>query len=251
MTIKPIQTRYRSHRFRSRLEARWAVFFDRAGIAWQYEPQGFTVDGCPYLPDFLLTDCGTWVEVKGAEDELDHDLMLAAAQRLPEKGCRQDRGPRLLILGPIPDSPEHGDLGWIGIDAVTFWRGEIRDGDHSFACTIRRGDWRCECGFRLERDGNIGPADVCEHLLAFGRQSTSANAAETVFLDQWWGFGHYQEHKCLRVLRDTSRCTPVSGGDADWLTPAADDYADHDTRVAAAYVAGRSARFEHGEAGAA
>ena len=26
---------------RSRLEARWAVFFDTAGIAWQYEPEGF------------------------------------------------------------------------------------------------------------------------------------------------------------------------------------------------------------------
>jgi hypothetical protein len=29
------------YRFRSRLEARWAVFFDVAGIPWQYEPEGF------------------------------------------------------------------------------------------------------------------------------------------------------------------------------------------------------------------
>jgi hypothetical protein len=39
--IKPIETRYRGYRFRSRLEARWAVFFDVAGIAWRYEPEGF------------------------------------------------------------------------------------------------------------------------------------------------------------------------------------------------------------------
>lgn len=39
--IKPIETLYRGYRFRSRLEARWAVFFDVAGIAWQYEPEGF------------------------------------------------------------------------------------------------------------------------------------------------------------------------------------------------------------------
>jgi hypothetical protein len=39
--IKPIETRYRGYKFRSRSEARWAVFFDVAGIAWQYEPEGF------------------------------------------------------------------------------------------------------------------------------------------------------------------------------------------------------------------
>lgn len=35
--IKPIQTRYKGYHFRSRLEARWAVFFDALGIAWKYE----------------------------------------------------------------------------------------------------------------------------------------------------------------------------------------------------------------------
>jgi hypothetical protein len=31
--LRPIETRYRGFRFRSRLEARWAVFFDAAGAA--------------------------------------------------------------------------------------------------------------------------------------------------------------------------------------------------------------------------
>jgi hypothetical protein len=39
--ILPIETLYRGYRFRSRLEARWAVFFDVAGIPWQYEVEGF------------------------------------------------------------------------------------------------------------------------------------------------------------------------------------------------------------------
>ena len=30
--IKAIETYYKGYRFRSRLEARWAVFFDAAGI---------------------------------------------------------------------------------------------------------------------------------------------------------------------------------------------------------------------------
>lgn len=32
MDIKPIETHYNGYRFRSRLEARWAVFFDALGI---------------------------------------------------------------------------------------------------------------------------------------------------------------------------------------------------------------------------
>ncbi len=38
--MKAIETVYRGYRFRSRLEARWAVFFDEAGIDWRYEHEG-------------------------------------------------------------------------------------------------------------------------------------------------------------------------------------------------------------------
>ena len=39
--IKAIETVYNGYRFRSRLEARWAVFFEAAGIEYEYEPEGF------------------------------------------------------------------------------------------------------------------------------------------------------------------------------------------------------------------
>ena len=65
-SIKPIETVYNGYRFRSRLEARWAVFFDTLGIRYEYEPEGFVLsDGTKYLPDFWLTDLHVWVEVKG------------------------------------------------------------------------------------------------------------------------------------------------------------------------------------------
>lgn len=64
--IKPIETRYKGYRFRSRLEARWAVFFDTLGIAWEYEREGFNLDGVCYLPDFWLPQVEMWAEVKGA-----------------------------------------------------------------------------------------------------------------------------------------------------------------------------------------
>lgn len=63
--VKPIPTWYQGVCFRSRLEARWAVFFDHLGIRWLYEPQGFDIDGRAYLPDFALLLWKTlWAEVK-------------------------------------------------------------------------------------------------------------------------------------------------------------------------------------------
>jgi hypothetical protein len=71
--IKVIETSYRGCRFRSRLEARWAVFFDALGWDWQYEKEGYVLgwdkdDRLPWLPDFeVITPYSQhlYVEVKG------------------------------------------------------------------------------------------------------------------------------------------------------------------------------------------
>ena len=39
--IKSIETYYKGYLCRSRTEARWMVAFDRAGIEYEYEPEGF------------------------------------------------------------------------------------------------------------------------------------------------------------------------------------------------------------------
>lgn len=64
--MKAIETHYKGYRFRSRLEARWAVFFTSIGVRWEYEPQGYELaDGSRYLPDFWIeADYGLFVEVK-------------------------------------------------------------------------------------------------------------------------------------------------------------------------------------------
>lgn len=65
MNLKPIETVYKGYRFRSRLEARWAVFFSSLGIDWSYEPEGFDLDDAGrYLPDFWLPRENIWIEVK-------------------------------------------------------------------------------------------------------------------------------------------------------------------------------------------
>lgn len=65
MHPKAIETHYNGYRFRSRLEARWAVFFDSYGVEYEYELEGFELGGgLRYLPDFYLPDLGVFVEVK-------------------------------------------------------------------------------------------------------------------------------------------------------------------------------------------
>ena len=64
MTIKAIETEYNGYKFRSRLEARWAVFFDNARIKYDYEPEGFELSCGKYLPDFFLPDFDVYVEIK-------------------------------------------------------------------------------------------------------------------------------------------------------------------------------------------
>lgn len=77
MQHRAIETRYKGYRFRSRLEARWAVFFDTLGLKWEYEPEGFELPSGRYLPDFHLAQQGSylpgrhtygpWVEIKAAK----------------------------------------------------------------------------------------------------------------------------------------------------------------------------------------
>jgi hypothetical protein len=83
MEIKPIETQYKGYRFRSRLEARWAVFFDALDQKWEYEKEGYTLDGgIKYLPDFWLplhpgVDIGHFLEIKPIEpNEVEREKLL-------------------------------------------------------------------------------------------------------------------------------------------------------------------------------
>ena len=74
--IKAIETRYKGHRFRSRLEARWAVFFDSLSMPYEYEKEGFVLPSGNYLPDFYLPDDRLWVEIKGQRPR-EKELLIA------------------------------------------------------------------------------------------------------------------------------------------------------------------------------
>lgn len=102
--IQAIETQYRGYRFRSRIEARWAVFFDALSIRWEYEKEGFECgEAGRYLPDFYLPDVnlrttgggpGLWVEVKGGEvSDRDEKKINALVKGL--------RIPLALLCGPV------------------------------------------------------------------------------------------------------------------------------------------------------
>lgn len=63
--FQAIQTHYDGYHFRSRLEARWAVFFNALDIEYHYEPEGYVLNGEPYLPDFWLPGQKCFIEIKG------------------------------------------------------------------------------------------------------------------------------------------------------------------------------------------
>lgn len=103
---KAIPTRYKKYKFRSRTEARWAVFLDALQCEWIYEPEGFELESGLYLPDFWVTNLnikgtssrpvadGFFIEIKPAGFD-QHTLIL----------CRQladaTRKPTFLLAGNV------------------------------------------------------------------------------------------------------------------------------------------------------
>lgn len=227
MNIKAIETRYAGCRFRSRLEARWAVFFDHLGIRWEYEPQGYVVGNrvrhgrpVPYLPDFWLPRIhdgvrtgghGIWVEVKGILSPREADIVFGATW--DETGLPADpagtplddnadnrvagnlqgnrNGPRVLLLGEIP-APGTGHLHHIT------WH-------HKGTVGLGHAEWAPGGSITVDYD-------VADFFVDDGEQDGPAY--------------------CLPAA--------VQACSAGWPPH---------PLVARAYVAARSARFEHGERG--
>jgi hypothetical protein len=63
--IRALPTEYNGITYRSRLEARWSVFFDALNVGQCYEEEGYELpNGQFYLPDFFIPKWNTYLEVK-------------------------------------------------------------------------------------------------------------------------------------------------------------------------------------------
>lgn len=76
--LRAIQTEYGGYRFRSRTEARWAIFLDTLGVPYEYEKEAYHFGpGGQYLPDFWLPEQKCFVEIKGTAPTF-HERRLCA-----------------------------------------------------------------------------------------------------------------------------------------------------------------------------
>jgi hypothetical protein len=110
--LKAIDTAYNGNFFRSRLEARWAVFFDALGVPYEYEAEGYDLpEGQRYLPDFWLPRESFFIEVKPHEPSV---VEVAKARALVKASGKrlafavgvptEDFSPTLVIFPSTADS---------------------------------------------------------------------------------------------------------------------------------------------------
>lgn len=224
--MRAIETHYDGYRFRSRLEARWAVVFNRLNIPYEYEPEGFYLpDGSMYLPDFYLPSHRVFAEVKGgpiSSSDWAKVVSFATARNLERD--RYD-AVEVVLLGSLhPEKPQGNDYSFgsayplpthIGVLAGGFWYG------------------RGVSGGSYERFSDIT------------RVSVNLTAPTQPLVE----FGlHYTEQPTLMldVLYNPPRLNHLwSNLRGPWYDTVEDIAARK--RILSAYAAGRHARFEHGE----
>ncbi len=142
--MKAIETVYKGFRFRSRLEARWAIFYDAIKIKWEYEKEGFKFGKILYLPDFWLPEIngGGWIEIKG-----EHPTKLE--QKKASKLALNSKSNVYIFYGQISDQA-NGNLSSEVFSGEGYWD------NCQFWCQCRQ----CgKIGIQFEGRG----ARVCSH----------------------------------------------------------------------------------------
>jgi hypothetical protein len=141
--MKPIETIWKGFRFRSRIEARWAVFYETLGIRWEYEKEGFDLgSGVLYLPDFYIPHLNCWVEIKGEK--------IGGCATKCETLAELSGQNVYIFYGTIRDNLEHPNGNVFFGDCGGVWDGYY---------------WWCECNqcgkFGIEFEGRSDR--ICHH----------------------------------------------------------------------------------------
>lgn len=277
--LKAIETIYKGYRFRSRLEARWAVFFDALGIEWSYEKEGYDLDGVWYLPDFWLPKQEIWVEVKaGKPSELEQDkaerlvmtsehdvVMVFDIPRLKED---EDPGGEKRLTGPWPDlwrwsfvpaSNEYASMTSMGDACRQFQVSRTTLKKHIERLGIKTQRHRYD--LRFEMIAHKDMQRIANHLNMMPSRTGSASVGipPGILIDDgammWaccpvcgyldvtlWGSTDTLKCRCLPFIGQWSECDiAAKNGQPRFNSDA--------PRILIAYDAARQARFEHGEKG--
>ena len=210
-TIKPIETLYNGMRFRSRLEARWAVFFDALGMKYEYEPEGYALqNGSAYLPDFYLPTEGMFAEVKPEREGAIDELKKVEQFVMDTKNV-------VLILPTIPAHREP-DFWWF---TAVYWH------------PVRRTMLERKLMFKKEEESCWTESNyaICD-------------AAERGF---WLSNRYGVKPSILRAINDLDMPYRDEYEDGTLVTFRLSDEPYNWTAVSDAMDKARSARFEHGE----
>lgn len=234
MEIKAIETVYNGYRFRSRLEARWAVFFDSAGIKYEYEPEGFqTPDGTMYLPDFYLPELDTYCEVKGERPEAWEEI-----KKIYSTITWGGPIKRVLILGNVPATANR--MGGLWHFPCLYWDG----GDDEVCC----GWW-----FFFDRDddepatGTISGANYRHpwwinydgKFVSYGRKELSFQpVSDTILREESPWIERVRWEEMTDEEREMAIILEKNSQDACYL---------FNKRTFDSFDKARQARFEHGE----
>lgn len=230
--IKAIETRYKGYRFRSRREARWAVFMDHLQIPYQYEPEGFDLgETGRYLPDFLVypnAPGAFWLEIKGRSPDLE-DRRKAAALSVTT-------GLKAYIYFAEVEVPASADL-------------QCMTSIDEYYPSRTQWVWMDEWGWQLSGQPGHAPAqwELDYQIKGSAYRFNPNGSGREKSSPWWWTECPLCGYVTLRWHGQTLWC-PARSEDrnAEMDIP---NFAHATPRLLAAYRAAKSARFEHGESG--
>lgn len=267
----PIQTVYKGYRFRSRLEARWAVWLDHIGVPWRYEHEGYDLGNAgPYLPDFLIPANeqahipAYFIEVKPdspSPDELEKAAALALATGqwvnffIGSPGHRDHKVIAIRSRKPEHLNPtllaqfepylsmamERGDA--LAAEALMSSHKNIYWGEWAQRFLALHPDTDRFARTRLEniirRDRFFSQARLPALCPSCGALHFSYASTEVPEMGYINGADGMPYQYCVGFERSP---------EAEYDCQGCDEFCDADSeRIKAAYLAARGARFEHGE----
>lgn len=166
---------YEGELFRSRAEAKWAAFFEAAGL--HFERSAVNIDGDLWWPGFWLPEVKSWLvaaEEGLTRDELERSRRLAEATR------------RTVLLADGPPQPRDHILPVWRDSSLGLFGGETRDLTRATRCYFAD-DRRNEREFWLKSDTggarSIGPVNGPDHQRdpgLYGAAAKAYDAARTV-----------------------------------------------------------------------
>lgn len=182
--MKAIETKYKDILFRSKLEARWAVFYDTLLIPWQYEPETYDLgNGVLYCPDFWLPKQKCYIEIKGDFPDKDEE----------EKANILSKESKSNVYIFYEDIPNPNKLCDYENESSIVYRsgGDSMDTMH----------WWCQCKYcgklGIEFEGRSERIKCCEKNKSIGNDNQTYNSL--IFINAWnisrsprfWGYKQF------------------------------------------------------------